>query len=100
MNAKEFVNYLKGGIELGQLSEFDQNTFAKVAEKLKTVKHEVSEEGNFCTWLQGVLDTSDEPQVSAKKLVLITDKLNGVKTSNTNTYHQQNNNNSDHKLRC
>lgn len=55
MNAKEFVNYLKGGIELGQLTEFDQNTFEKVAEKLKT--------------------------------------------GNTNSYPQQNNN-SDHKLRC
>lgn len=100
MNAKEFVNYLKGGIELGQLTQFDQNTFEKVVEKLKTVKHEVSEEGNFCTWLQGVLDTSDEPEVSAKKLALITDKLNGVKTGSTNNYPPKNNNNSDNKLRC
>lgn len=86
MNAKEFVNYLNGGIELGGLTSFDETVFNAVQQKLATVKSEVSPEGGFCTWLQGVLDTSDEPQVSEKKFLLIQQKLEDV---NKNKHMQE-----------
>lgn len=78
MNAKEFVNYLNGGIELGKLTSFNEEVFKTVQQKLATVKSEDSPESGFCTWLQGVLDTSDEPEVIEKKFLLIQQKLEDV----------------------
>lgn len=106
MNAKEFVNYLKGGIELGQLSELDEKNFNNVFQKLKTVKHEVSEEGNFCSWLQGVMDSSESATINEKKLNLIVEKMGNMNKTQPHYSNDNKNNNENSnglnttKLRC
>ena len=75
MNAKDFVNYLKGGIELGQLKSLDSKAFNIIQENLSVIKNEHSTEFAFCTWLQGVLDSSENQQVNEKSFMLITQKL-------------------------
>lgn len=104
MNAKEFVNYLKGGIELGQLSQLDENGFNLLFNKLKEVKQDSTPESGFCTWLQGVLDTSDNPEVSVKKMNLIEEKLSQINSApkpepkKTPTHNSPGN--SDFLVRC
>lgn len=85
MDAKDFVDYLKGGIELGQLSQIDTVAFNKMKETLSKVKQDSSSASGFCQWLEGMLDCADEAKIEGKNFNLLIQKLNEVKHKNAMT---------------
>lgn len=75
MEAKEFVNFLNGAIELGNVNQLDSNSFKIVNDKVIAIKNDSTPEGIFCTWLKGFLEAAENPTVSKNQFVKITTKL-------------------------
>lgn len=75
MSPKEFVNFLNGAIELGNINQLDNNSFKIVNDKVVIIKNDSTPEGIFCTWLKGFLEAAENPSVSPNQFVKITTKL-------------------------
>ena len=78
MTPKEFTSYFKGAIELGGLTELNQEKLLKVSEKLNGVKLDSSEESAFCTWFKGFLEAVDNIELDANQLKKVETKLNDL----------------------
>lgn len=78
MSPTEFVTYLNGAVELGKLSELNNNDFNIVNQKLQSVKNETNPEGVFCTWLKGFMESSENSQLSANQFSKVATKLYDV----------------------
>ena len=104
MSPKEFVNYLNGALELGGLTQITPENYQKLVSKLKTVKADTSKENAFCTWLQGVTDSVDEPRFTDTQFTKVTNKLNEVMSANSHYPSQTTptvpNSGSSHGIRC
>lgn len=78
MTPKEFTHYFKGAIELGGLTDLNQEKLLKVSEKLNGVKLDSSEESAFCTWFKGFLEAVDNIGLDANQLKKIETKLSDL----------------------
>ena len=75
MSPKEFVNFLNGAIELGNINQLDTNNFKIVNDKVIAIKNDSTPEGVFCTWLKGFLEAAENPSISPNQFAKITTKL-------------------------
>ncbi len=75
MSPKDFVIYLNGAVELGNINALNSASFAVVNEKLNTVKNEGTPEGAFCTWLKGFMEASENSELSASQFSKVSVKL-------------------------
>jgi len=78
MTPKEFIHYFKGAIELGGLTELNQEKLLKVSEKLNGIKLDSSEESAFCTWFKGFLEAIDNSELNTTQLKKVEAKLNDL----------------------
>lgn len=75
MSPKDFVTYLNGAVELGNINALNSDNFAVVNEKLNAVKNEATPEGTFCTWLKGFMGASENSELSASQFSKVSLKL-------------------------
>lgn len=75
MSPKEFVTYLNGAVELGNISVLNSDTFAIVNNKVNAVVNENTTEGIFCTWLKGFMEASETQELSASQFAKVSVKL-------------------------
>lgn len=83
MSPKEFLIFLNGAIELGNINELDSENFKIVNEKLIEINNDNTPEGIFCTWLKGFMEAGEEPEVSVSQFNKITHKLFELKQEKT-----------------
>ena len=100
MSPKEFVNYINGAVELGNLKEVDEKNYVTITQKLVTVTPDSSKEGMFCTWLQGVVDMVDEPKLSTTQVSKVINKMQQMHNSVQTTPVIPQQFNADNKMRC
>lgn len=75
MSPKDFVTYLNGAVELGNINALNSDSFAVVNEKLNAVKNEATPEGVFCTWLKGFMEATENSELSASQFSKVSVKL-------------------------
>ena len=75
MSPKDFVTYLNGAVELGNINALNSTNFSVVNEKLNVVKNEGTPEGVFCTWLKGFMEAAENPELSASQFSKVSVKL-------------------------
>lgn len=78
MKAKNFIDYLKGAIELGNINSLKEKDIVLLSEKLSLIENEQNDAFSFCIWLKGFLDANDENEISIEKFKKIQTKLNSV----------------------
>lgn len=100
MSPKEFVNYINGAVELGNLKEVDEKNYVTLTAKLATVSPDSSKESVFCTWLQGVVDMVDEPKLNTTQFSKVINKMQQIQNSVQTTPVIPQQFNADNKMRC
>lgn len=104
MSPKDFVAYLNGAVELGNMNVLDGNKFSLVNEKLNTVKNENTPEGFFCTWLKGFMDAAENSELNAVQFTKVSLKLFEVVKNQSDSDKQVNVkppiSKLDNKVRC
>ena len=78
MNAENFVHYLSGAIKLGGLNSVDYEKFHENKSTLENMKFDSSKESQFCLWLQGVLDISNNSKLSVEQFSKVISKINSL----------------------
>jgi hypothetical protein len=108
MSPKDFVNFLNGAVELGELTVLNDKNFKIVNEKVSTVKADTTQEGEFCNWLKGFLDAIEDKSLAEKQFSKVVGKLFDLNTQKTTGLNPTNDfkipfsklPNSDNKPRC
>lgn len=81
MTPQNLFHYLNGAIELNNLDHLDSNNFNRIQSILKHMSFDNSAEGQFCLWLQGVMDLADDNQLSHRQFSKVIEKINNCSES-------------------
>jgi hypothetical protein len=78
MNSNEFVSYLKGAIKLAQIQQLTVDQLQTLTKELNAVNIEISDSGNFCTWLRGFLEANRNDYLEEQDFAKIVIKLESL----------------------
>lgn len=85
MSPKEFLKFLSGAVELGDIKDLNSKNFEIVNNKVNNVQNDNTPEGIFCTWLKGFLEASETKELSPSQFSKISIKIFEIeKTNNLN----------------
>jgi len=107
MKSIEFIYWLQGSFEMGNVSSFDENQVSLIKKHLKMVEIlEAKQQLPFCFWLRGVLESQEKEVLDVRVTEIIKNKLNSIfehvvsQTSSSPNLTQQQNESASVTVRC
>lgn len=79
MKSIEFVYWLQGCFEMGDVTSFNEEQFSTIEKHLKMVEIvEAKQQLPFCFWIRGIVDTQENRSLDKRITKIIKERLNSI----------------------
>lgn len=79
MKSIEFVYWLQGCFEMGDVTSFNEEQFSTIEKHLKMVEIvEAKQQLPFCFWLRGIMEIQESKNLDVRVTKIVKDKLNSI----------------------